>query len=228
MNTPQHIGIILDGNRRWAQEKGLPTHSGHYQGLCVNLIRIIDHSLFRGVKILTAYGFSTDNWNRTPDEVAYLMQLFDRFIHNELAGMHQKGVRIRVIGDTSALPLFLQQSLEHSVQLTTGNQRLVLNLALNYGGREEIVRAFSRFIAVNTTDLPIKLEVVSDYLDTSPLPDPDLIIRTGGEKRLSNFLTWQSSYSELYFIDKYWPDFSEADLDDVIADFQYRQRRWGR
>lgn len=223
MNTiPRHIGIILDGNRRWARQHMLEIAAGHAQGID-NLNRILRQCTTRGVPHLTVYGFSTENWQRT-DEVPHLMRIFEAYARNQQSELVSQGVRVRVAGQFGRLPAAVQQALTALVQATAMNTQLTLTLCLSYGGRDEIVRAAQAAVAAGET---LTESAITDYLDTRGMPDPDLIIRTGGEQRLSNFLTWQSTYSELYFTDTLWPDFDESELDRAIAWYGARDRRQG-
>jgi undecaprenyl diphosphate synthase len=226
-NIPQHIAIILDGNRRWAKEKGLPTLVGHKQG--AEQIRVIlPHAQKLGVKVITVYAFSTENWNRAQEEVGYLMDLFNNFFDNDIAEMHENGVRFVHLGSRENLSPKLLKKIDDTITLTANNDKMVFCMGLNYGGRDEITRAFKKIVEKNTAADKITPELISTNLDTAGLPDPDLIIRTSGEQRLSGFLPWQGTYSELYFTDTYWPDFNEAELDKAIAEFTRRKRRFGK
>jgi len=220
---PQHIGIIMDGNRRWARGRGLPTLKGHQAGYN-KMKKVGDWCLARGVKILTVYAFSTENWNRSKREVNYLMKLLKKALTDEVQEMHEKNIQVRVIGRISQLGKDLQKAVRDAMELTKKNTKGIVNIAINYGGRPELVDAFKVIVKKKA---PVTEKTIAQHLYTSGMPDPDLIIRTSGEYRLSNFLTWQSSYSELLFIDKHWPDFSEKDLDDAIAEYQRRHRRFG-
>lgn len=223
MNTiPRHIGIILDGNRRWARQHMLAIAAGHAQGID-NLNRILRQCTTRGVPHLTVYGFSTENWQRT-DEVPHLMRIFEAYARDQQSELVSQGVRVRVAGQFDRLPATVQLALKALVQATAMNTQPTLTLCLSYGGRDEIVRAAQAAVAAGET---LTESAITDYLDTRGMPDPDLIIRTGGEQRLSNFLTWQSTYSELYFTDTLWPDFDESELDRAIAWYSARDRRQG-
>ncbi|MFH1597968.1 MAG: polyprenyl diphosphate synthase [Patescibacteria group bacterium] len=221
--VPNHLGIIMDGNRRWARNRGLPTLEGHRRGY--NKVKKVgDWCLDRGIKILTVYAFSTENWNRSKKEVGYLMKLLKKALTDDIQEMHQKNIQVRVIGRVSQLSKDLQKAVRDAVKLTKKNTKGILNIALNYGGRPEIVDAIRKVVRKK---VPITEAAIADNLYTAGLPDPDLIIRTSGEYRLSNFLTWQASYSELMFIDKHWPAFTEKDLDKAIKEYQKRNRRFG-
>lgn len=227
MNIPSHIAIIPDGNRRWAKEKGFPTMIGHKNGFD-KTVDIVVHAQKIGVKVITFYAFSTENWNRAKEEVDYLMDLFMKFFDTYMDKFHKLGIKLRHLGNINRLPESSAQKLKDGMKLTENNKGLVVQLALNYGGRDEITRAVKKIISQNIPEDKISEETISQNLDTANIADPDLIIRTSGETRLSGFLLWQSAYSELHFIDKYWPDFSTSDLDEVIDDYNNRQRRFGK
>lgn len=225
---PKHIGIIIDGNRRWARAHGLPTLYGHKKGYA-KLKDVADWCFDRGVKILTCYVFSTENWNRSKREVSYLMRLLKKALTTDLPELQKKDVRLKISGrrDDSRMPKDLREAIAKAEEATKNNKRGILNLALNYGGRVEIVEAVKKIIKQGLTPEKITEETIEQNLYTAGLPDPDLIIRTS-EQRLSGFLLWQSSYAELYFIPKYWPDFSEKDLDEALEEYDKRQRRFGK
>lgn len=227
---PEHIAIIMDGNGRWAQKKGLPRVMGHKAGMeairetvmaCNNI----------GIKILTVYAFSTENWRRPQDEVSYLMNLLVEYMRKEVNELHKNNVKIKVLGDIDILPGQTKKEIEDAVKLTENNDGLQFNIALNYGGRAEILNACRRIseevckgnISIND----INEALFAKFLYTGSDPDPDLIIRTSGEKRISNFLLWQGAYSELMFVDQLWPDFNEATLRSAILEYQSRDRRFG-
>ncbi len=223
---PTHIGIIMDGNGRWALARGLPRMAGHRAGT-ENLRRIIEACIEFGIKYLTIYAFSTENWGRPTEEVQGLMRIFENVIDSELQELHDQGVRLRHIGRLDRLrPSFKKKVLE-AMDYTKDNDRLILNIAFNYGGRDEIVCAIQSMIrdgvkAEEVTDL-----LVSKYLFTAGVPDPDMIIRTSGELRGSNFLIWQGAYSEWYFPPTYWPDFDRQELLKAIEEYNQRERRYG-
>ena len=221
---PYHLGIIIDGNRRWAREKGLPALEGHRKGLA-KVKELIKWSKERGVKILTLFVFSTENWKRTKREVNFLMKLAKSAIADNLKELHREGIKVRIIGQRERLPGFLQKTIAQAEELTKNNKGMVLNFALSYGGRAEITEAIKKIIENKIPPEKINENVVSQNLWTSDL---DLIIRTGKEQRISNFLIWQAAYSELYFCKKYWPAFTEKDLDEALADYARRQRRFGK
>lgn len=225
---PYHLGIIIDGNRRWAKEKNLPSLRGHLKGY-KNIEKIGELAWDKGVKILTIYGFSTENWSRSEKEVNYLMQIFNKALDiKNIENYHKKGIKIQIIGQKKRLPLSIQKKIKKVESLTKDNKNGILNLAISYGGRAEITEAIKNIIGKNIPIDEIDEKLINDNLWTKGMPDPDLIIRSGGEQRLSNFLTWQSTYSELYFTEKYWPDFSETDLDKAFNNYASREKRIGK
>lgn len=224
---PKHLAIIMDGNRRWAREKGLPTLVGHKVGYD-RFREIGEACLKRGIKILTVYAFSTENWKRSPQEVNYLMDLLTQALDQHSLELHKKKIKLQVLGRLSRLPRKLQRAIKKATELTKNNKRGVLNIALNYGGHSEIVDACKRILKDKIPYQKLNEKVFEKYLYTSGLPPVDFLIRTGGEKRLSNFLPWQLAYAEFYFTDKYWPDFGEKDLDEALKDFASRERRLGK
>jgi undecaprenyl diphosphate synthase len=225
--VPHHVGIIMDGNGRWAQARGLPRLAGHRAGTD-NIRRVLRAATDFGVKALTIYAFSTENWSRPPDEVAGLMTLLGQAIQREVKELHANDVRILHSGRLEGISARLQQQIQDAVQLTRNNQRITLNVALNYGGRAEIVDAVKHLIRDGVTPEQVTEELISQYLYTGGLPDPDLIIRTGGEWRLSNFLIWQAAYAEYYATPTFWPDFGEANLAEALEAYSQRQRRFGK
>jgi len=227
-NIPQHIGIIMDGNRRWAAKKGLTVNQGHEAG-AKNLVRIVEHCLDLGVKTLTVYTLSTENWRkRAKEEVKGIFDLLARMVKEKKEEYKKKGVKIAILGDFQAFPRKVVRAIKEILTIVKKHERLKVNLALNYGGRDEILQAVKKIIAEGVPPEKLTEETFSKFLYTNGEPDPDLIIRTGGELRLSNFLLWQMSYSELYFTDILWPDFGPEELDKAIADYQQRQRRFGK
>lgn len=224
-NNLKHIAIIMDGNRRWAKENGLPSAMGHKKGVDAlkNIMRACDD--FR-VKYLTVYAFSTENWNRKPEEVNFLMDLLGQTIKNELLEMHKNNVVISFIGDTTKLSDNLQKILANAVETTKNNTGVNLQIAFNYGSRSEIVNAVEKIVNSGIKD--ISEEVITRHLYTSNIPDPDLLIRTGGEMRLSNYLLWQIAYSEFIVVPEFWPDFDKQKLAECIEQFNNRNRRWGK
>jgi undecaprenyl diphosphate synthase len=224
---PKHVAIIMDGNGRWATSRGLPRSEGHRQGT-ENLRRIIRASVEFGIEILTLYAFSTENWTRPPREVRLLMRILEMVIDRELSELSSEGVQIRHIGQLDGVDTHLQRKIKQACSATQHNTRLILNVAFNYGGRNEIVRAIQHIIADGVKPEAVTEALVSSYLDTSGLPDPDLIIRTSGELRVSNFLIWQGSYSEYYPTPVYWPDFDKEQYRAALWDYGNRRRRLGR
>jgi len=221
---PQHLGIILDGNRRWAKERGLPTFEGHRKGL-EKIKEVVKWSQERGIKILTLFVFSTENWNREKKEVDYLMKLAEKIISDNLEKLNKEGVKVRTIGQRERLPKFLQEKINKAEELTKNNDKMTLNFAISYGGRAEIVQAIKNIVDKKIPVDKITEDIIKENLWTS---DVDLIIRTGKERRISNFLIWQAAYSELYFSEKYWPAFSQKDLDKALTEYNNRQRRFGK
>jgi undecaprenyl diphosphate synthase len=224
VTVPHHIAIVMDGNGRWATRRYLPRVAGHKKG--VDALRLcVRHCGERGVKVLTVFAFSSENWSRPPEEVSGLMELLAMALTREVPHLKAEGVRIHFVGDRSALSDKVRAGLLQAEAATAGNTRLVFNVCFNYGGRWDIAQAAARLAERGQ---PITEENLDGAMALAHVPDPDLLIRTGGEKRISNFLLWQAAYSELYFSDKLWPDFDEAALDAAIADFARRERRFGR
>jgi undecaprenyl diphosphate synthase len=228
--VPRHVAIIMDGNGRWAAARGLPRAEGHRRGVEA-LRRTVRAAAEVGVSILTIFSFSSENWSRPVAEVRDLMGLLRRFIRHDLADLHRNGVRVRVIGDRENLDADIRRLLEEAEELTRANDRLTLVVAFNYGARQEIARA-ARRIADEVASGRLAPEAVTTdllgrYLDAGDLPDPDLIIRTSGEQRLSNFLLWQAAYSELVFVPIYWPDFDRAAFEGALIEYRRRERRFG-
>lgn len=226
LSSIRHLGIIMDGNRRWAQSRGMPGLLGHQEGYA-NLKRIIPAVFDREIKVLTLFAFSTENWKRSAEEVDHLLKLFAYAIKEEMMNLAQRGLQVRFIGDISEFPQSLKEAMKQCEKETENNSNGILNIAVNYGGRNEIVHAVKEIVKNNTPYESITEELISQNMYTYDLPDPDLIIRTSGEQRVSGFLTWQSAYSELLFIKKQWPEFSVNDLDEALAEYQNRQRRFG-
>ncbi len=227
---PKHIAIIMDGNRRWAKEKGLDTKLGHKEG-AENLKRIAKYANKIGIKYLTVYAFSTENWKRTKEEVGALMLLLQKYVEEFLNDKNLDNIKLNILGDISKLDVSLQKSIEKIVNKTKENTGLTLNIAFNYGGRDEIVKAIKK-IAKKVEEKEISIDdinedLVSNNLYTAGQPEPDLLIRPGGEQRISNYLLWQLAYTEFLFTQKYWPDFSESDLDEAISIFIKRNRKFG-
>ena len=223
---PQHVAIIMDGNGRWAKKRGLPRLAGHKAG-GDNIYPTVKCFIDCEVKYLTLYAFSTENWNRPTIEVSGLINLLAQKIESEVKRFHQDNIRLLHIGKESNLPETLQQRLSAAVALTRNNSAFTLCFAFDYGGRDEIVRAARSIINAGTSDHALNEAEFSKYLFTSDIPDPDLIIRTGGEIRLSNFLLWQSAYSELYFTPVLWPDFNQKDIEKALLEYKHRKRRFG-
>lgn len=227
-NIPKHVGIIMDGNRRWAKKNGLSTVEGHEAGVKA-LVKIIDYSQELGIETVTVYALSTENWRkRAKEEVKGIFNLLVRIVKDKRVEYQKKGVKIAVLGDFQAFPSKVSMAIKQRTSILKAKEELRLNICLNYGGRDEIVRAIKQIIADKIPSEKIDENLVSQYLYTKDGIDPDLIIRTGGEVRISNFLIWQLSYSELYFTNCLWPDFSPAELDKAIVEFQKRERRFGK
>ena len=229
-NMPKHIAIIMDGNRRWAKEQGLDYRKGHQAG-ADTIEKIVTYANEIGLKYLTVYAFSTENWKRTEEEVGALMLLFNKFLDKYIKIADTKNVKIKFIGDRTALSKSLAEKMAKAEERTKNNSGLLFSVGLNYGGRDEIIHAVKN-ISEDVKNGKIKSEDIttdlfSNYLYTAGMPDPDLVIRTSGEMRTSNFLPWQIVYSEFLFLDKYWPDFSEEDLDNAIEAYQKRNRKFG-
>mgnify|MGYP001107748547 CR=1 FL=1 len=225
-HLPNHIAIIMDGNRRWAKQRGLPQLEGHRVG-AENLRSIMEYLSKYQLKYLTVYGFSTENWNRPEDEVEGLFRLFEEMLNKETPEFHRRGVRIRHLGRLEELPQALQLAINKAVELTKNNTGTTFSFAFNYGGRVEILDAVRRLIVSGIPPQKIDEKLFSNYLYTAGLPDIDLVIRPAGELRLSNFLIWQSAYSEYYFTKVLWPDFSKKDIDKALQAYSRRQRRFG-
>jgi len=229
--VPGHIAIVMDGNGRWAKKRNRPRSFGHQAGLKA-LRKTIRHCVRLGVGTLTVFAFSSENWNRPAGEVSRLMEIFLKALDKEVQELHQNGVCIRFIGDLTAFKPAIQTRMSAAQSLTAGNDRLVANVAVNYGGRWDIAQA-ARRVAAAVAEGFLSLDKVDEkqighYMALAESPDPDLLIRTGGEMRISNFLLWQSAYTELYFTPVLWPDFDETSLDDAVAAFQARERRYGK
>ena len=224
---PRHIAIIMDGNGRWARRRRLPRIAGHRRGAEAlrGTVRACAES---GIEFLTLFAFSSENWRRPAEEVALLMKLFKTALEREVDELHKSGVRLKVVGDTGAFDPKIRKLIERGEQLTAQNRRLTLTIAANYGGRWDILQAVSRLLKQTPAVEQIDEDLIAPHLAMSYAPEPDLFIRTGGEKRISNFLLWQLAYSELYFTDTLWPDFGAAALDEAIASYRSRERRFGR
>ena len=224
--VPYHVGIIMDGNGRWARQRGLPRMAGHRAGT-ENIRRVLTACVEFGVKVLTIYAFSTENWKRPEDEVKGLMGIFARVIDRELAELHRQGVQLRHVGRLEGISEELKARVQKAIELTRHNDRIILNVAFNYGGRAEIVDAVRRIIQDGVPAGQVTEELVGRYLYTTDCPDPDLIIRTSGEFRTSNFLLWQAAYAEYYVTPTFWPDFDQDELYQALTAYARRERRYG-
>jgi undecaprenyl diphosphate synthase len=225
--VPNHVGIIMDGNGRWARSRGLPRLAGHKAGT-ENIRRVLRAAVDFGIKVLTVYAFSTENWGRPPEEVSGLMTILGQGIKRETRALNAEGVCIRHSGRLEGVNPKLAHQIQDAVSLTCHNQRITLNVAFNYGGRAEIVDAVRHIIRDGHAAEAVTEELISHYLYSSDLPDPDLIIRTAGEYRLSNFLIWQAAYTEYYATPTFWPDFDEAELAAALVEYSQRERRFGK
>jgi undecaprenyl diphosphate synthase len=226
-DTPRHVAIIMDGNGRWARGRRLPRIAGHRRG--AEAVRAAVRACGeRGIEYLTLFAFSSENWRRPAEEVALLMKLFTNALEREVDELHANGVRLRVVGDTTRFDPKIRKLIERAEELTAQHRRLTLTIAANYGGRWDILQAMSKFIGHNPSAREVEEELLAPYLAMSYAPEPDLFIRTGGEQRISNFLLWQLAYTELYFTETLWPDFGGAALDEAIASYRRRERRFGR
>lgn len=223
---PEHVGIIMDGNGRWARKQGRPRLFGHRAGV-ENLRSILRASVELGISIVTLYAFSTENWTRPEDEVRGLLRILGDALRNEVGELHKNGVQLRHIGDLSPLSAPLKQQIQAAVELTRNNDRLIANIAFNYGGRQEITEAVRKIVQKKIPPEAITEDVISAHLYTGGLPDVDLIIRTSGEFRTSNFLLWQGAYAELYVTPTYWPDFNKDELYRALEAYSQRNRRYG-
>lgn len=225
--VPEHVAIIMDGNGRWAKQRGLPRQAGHRAG-AENLRRIINASVELGIKILTIYAFSTENWGRPRAEVRALMKLFAHVLNQESQELHAQGVCINHLGELENVDPTLSQKVRDALELTKDNDRLILNVAFNYGGRSEILQAVRQMLEDGITPDDLDEDLFNSYLFTQGLPDPDLVIRTSGELRISNFLIWQAAYAEFYPTPIYWPDFDGTELEKALIAYQQRNRRYGK
>ncbi|MGD2048732.1 MAG: polyprenyl diphosphate synthase [Chloroflexota bacterium] len=226
LHVPVHVAIIMDGNGRWAKKRGLPRQAGHRAGV-ENLRRVIDACIEFGIKILTIYAFSTENWGRPETEVRGLMRIFRRVLDQELDELNAQGVCLHHLGDLEGIDPDLQEKVLYALDLTKDNDRLILNVAFNYGGRAEILHATQQMLADDISPEELNEELFSSYLFTQGLPDPDLVIRTSGELRVSNFLIWQAAYAEFFAAPEYWPDFGREELYEAIVAYSQRERRFG-
>ena len=223
---PVHIAIVPDGNGRWAEKRGLPRLSGHREGV-LNMMRMIQYISEYPIKYVTFYGFSTENWNRPETEVNGLFKLVEHFVDEQLNKINEKNIRIRHIGRLNGLPVSLQKAIQRAVTLTANNNGMTLGVAWNYGGRAEIIDAINQFTADPDKPQPLDEKSFGRYLYTGDMPDVDLLIRTANEMRLSNYLLWQTAYSEFYFTDVLWPDFGKKDIEKALIDYSRRNRRFG-
>ena len=226
VRLPNHVAIVPDGNGRWAEQRGLPRLEGHRAG-AENMWRIVQYLNEYPIKCVTLYGFSTENWSRPEDEVRGLFQILEEFINQKASEVHKKGIRLRHLGCLEELPQRLQQAINRAVEFTKNNTGLILNVAFNYGGRAEIVDAVRRLIADGIPSQKVDEKLFNNYLYTAGLPDVDLLIRTADERRLSNFLIWQSAYSEYYSTRVLWPDFGKEDIEKALRSYEQRKRRFG-
>ncbi len=226
LRVPIHVAIIMDGNGRWAKKRGLPRQAGHRAGV-ENLRRVIDACVEFGIKILTIYAFSTENWGRPESEVRGLMRIFRRVLDQELEELNAQGVCLHHLGDLEGIDPDLQEKVRYALELTKDNVRLILNVAFNYGGRAEILHATEQMLADGVSPADLTEDLFSSYLFTRGLPDPDLVIRTSGELRVSNFLIWQAAYAEFLVAPEYWPDFGREELYKAIVAYSQRERRFG-
>jgi undecaprenyl diphosphate synthase len=224
--VPRHVGIIMDGNGRWARAQGLPRSAGHRAGT-ENLRRLLRAAVEFGIETLTIYAFSTENWGRPAGEVRVLLSILERVIDRELSELHEEGVQLRHVGRLERIPQGLQRKVLDAIELTKNNQRLILNVAFDYGGRAELVDAIRRIITDGVPAEQVDEALVSRYLYTAQSPDPDLIIRTSGEMRISNFLIWQGAYAEFYVTPTLWPDFDKDELYKALEHYSQRERRYG-
>jgi undecaprenyl diphosphate synthase len=224
---PTHVAIIMDGNGRWATKRGLPRNEGHRAGV-ENMRPVLEGAVEFGVKVLTVYAFSTENWGRPDDEVRGLLGIFEDVITREVAELHKNGVKLRHLGKLAGISDHFKEAVQNAIELTKNNNRITLNIAFNYGGRAEILNVIRRMIADGVTPDQVNEKLFESYLYTTGLPDPDLIVRTAGEMRLSNFLIWQAAYAEYYSTPTLWPDFDKEQLYLALVAFSQRQRRFGK
>ena len=223
MNSPKHVAIIMDGNGRWGLKKNKTRNFGHAQGIKV-VEKIITEAIFQKVKYLTLYTFSTENWKRPKKEIRFLIFLLDSYIKKELKKLIKKNIKLKIIGNLNKFPKTLKSKLRKAEKLTNKNNKIQLNIALNYGSKEEIIRSIKKINKLNKT---INERNINDYLYTAGIPDPEILIRTGNRFRLSNFLLWQSSYTEIFFVKKLWPDFNKKDFNKIISKFLKVRRNFG-
>ena len=221
----QHIAFIMDGNGRWAKKRLLPRHLGHKEG-CLRIIEVLKACKEFGIKVMSLYCFSTENWKRPQDEIDHLFDYLDEFFKREIDNLIKDGVQVRTMGELSRLPLHTQETIKKAKEQTKNNQNIVLNICLNYGGRDEIIRAINKVIS-SKTDKEITENEFSTYLDSAYLPEVDLLIRTSGEQRISNYMLWQLAYAEFIFTPTYWPDFKREHLIECLKEYELRNRRYG-
>ena len=224
--VPRHVAVIMDGNGRWATQRGLPRAAGHRAGT-ENIRRVIERFADHGVQYLTLYAFSTENWTRPEKEVRLLIRLLRYFIRRETNNLHKNGIKLQMLGHIETLPDWLQKQVADAIALTSENQRMTLNICFSYGGRDDILMAVQALVRAETVASEITEETISRHLSTAGAPDPDLLIRTGGDMRISNFLLWQAAYAEFVFSPVCWPDFDETEFDRALAEFGGRERRFG-
>ena len=224
--VPRHVAVIMDGNGRWATQRGLPRAAGHRAGT-ENIRRVIERFADHGVQYLTLYAFSTENWNRPQPEVRMLIRLLRFFLRREVANLHKNGIQLRLLGHLETLPDWLQRQVNNAIELTRDNRRMVLNICFSYGGRDDILVAVQQIVRAEVAASDVTEELISEYLYTKGMPDPDLLIRTAGDQRISNFLLWQCAYAEMYFTDTFWPDFGREDIDIALAEYGRRKRKFG-
>jgi undecaprenyl diphosphate synthase len=225
--VPRHVAIVMDGNGRWATKRFLPRVAGHVKG--VDTVRdMVEACALRGIEYLTLFAFSSENWRRPEEEVSLLMRLFVTALEREVSKMHANNIRLKVVGDLSRFDAKLQEMIANAERRTANNTALTVTICANYGGRWDIMQATGKMVAANPGLTEFTEDQLAEHLAMAYAPEPDLFIRTGGEERISNFLLWQLAYSEFYFTDTYWPDFSPASLDEAIASYQSRERRFGR
>lgn len=224
--VPRHVAVIMDGNGRWATSRGLPRAAGHRAGT-ENIRRVIERFADHGVQVLTLYAFSTENWSRPEREVRTLIRLLRFFIRRELDNLHKNRIQLRMLGHIETLPAWLQKQVQDAIDLTSANDRMILNICFSYGGRDDILLAVQKIVRAEIPAGEITEETISKYVATGGLPDPDLLIRTAGDQRISNFLLWQCAYAELYFPDVFWPDFGREDIDIALAEYGRRKRKFG-
>lgn len=226
-NLPKHVAFIMDGNRRWAKEKGRPWYEGHQIGE-QRIEPLVDRAIELKIPYVTFWAFATANWNRKPEEIDYLLRLFRENLNKRVDQFHKKNVRVHVIGNLRMFPKDIQEMTAEWIEKTKENKKITVNIALSYGGRDELIRAFQKIVTEKISVKNITEEIITSHLDTAGQPNPDIMIRTGGEQRLSGFLLWQLEYAELYFTDTYWPDFTPEEFEKALLEYQHRQRRFGK